>query len=182
MSGPAIGRLGHVGIHCRDLQKQKAFYRDVLGLTVTDESDERGLVFLSARPDEEHHELLLCAGRNVDGEAKLLQQVSFRCENVEDVVGFYHRLKDRQVRFDRVITHGNAIGVYFFDPEGNRCEIYWPSGMPARQPFGLDIDLEQPIAEIKAAVAEAVRLYGKTGVSKATGSNTPGARAAAPAS
>jgi catechol 2,3-dioxygenase-like lactoylglutathione lyase family enzyme len=44
MASPSIARLGHVGLHVRDLETQKAFYRDILGLTVSDEDPEMGLV------------------------------------------------------------------------------------------------------------------------------------------
>ena len=119
MSTPSIARLGHIGIHVLDLEKQKAFYRDILGLTVSDEDPELGMVFMSSRPDDEHHELLLCRGRNVDDQARVVQQVSFRCNTLEDVVGFYRRFKEHGVKLDMIISHGNAIGVYGFDPEGN---------------------------------------------------------------
>jgi catechol-2,3-dioxygenase len=58
-----VARLGHVGLHVQDLEKQKALYRDIIGLTVTDEDTEGGLVFMSSRPEEKHHELLLCRGQ-----------------------------------------------------------------------------------------------------------------------
>jgi len=124
MAAPSIARLGHVGIHCKDLEGQKAFYRDVLGLQVTNEDDRMGMVFLSARPEEEDHELLLCAGREVD-DVLLLQQMSWRCNDLTDVIGFYERLKKHGVRFDMIVSHGNAVGMYFRDPEENRLEIYW---------------------------------------------------------
>src|ERR1700722_7584593 len=60
-----IAKLGHVGIHCNDLEATEAFYRDVVGLTVTDEDLQAGMVFLSAQPDQEHHELVLLRGRDV---------------------------------------------------------------------------------------------------------------------
>ena len=60
---PTISGLGHVGIYCFDLDAQERFYTEVLGLTKTDEDREHGLVFLSAQPEQEHHELLLVAGR-----------------------------------------------------------------------------------------------------------------------
>jgi hypothetical protein len=34
-----------------------------LGVTITDEDEERGIVFFSARPGEEHHEFVLQRGR-----------------------------------------------------------------------------------------------------------------------
>lgn len=164
MAGPSIARLGHVGIFCKDLNKQKTFYKDIIGLQVTDEDPNVGMVFMSARPEEEHHEFLLCGGRNVDDhDALLLQQVSFRCNTLEDVIGYYKRLKENNVQFDMVVSHGNAIGAYFRDPEGNRLEIYCGTGLNARQPYLQRLDLTQSPDEIMRQVEESVREYGKTG-------------------
>ena len=56
--------------------------RAILGLEVTDEDLDMGVVFMSARPAQEHHELALVSGRNVGAEALVLQQVSFRCDTL----------------------------------------------------------------------------------------------------
>lgn len=160
----AISRLGHVGLYCTDLDRQVAFYRDVLGLTVTDADPEHGIAFLSARPEEEHHELLLLKGRNVGPEAQVVQQVSFRCPSLDDVIEYRRRLLAEGVRLDVVANHGNAVGVYFFDPEGNRCEVYWATGIRARQPFVLPANLEAEPEEILRAVRDAVARHGATGV------------------
>ncbi len=162
-ASPSIARLGHVGLYVDDLEKQKSFYRDVLGLTVTDEDAKRGLVFMSSRPVEEHHELLLCRGRNAGSETRILQQVSFRCNSFDDVIAFYQRLKAAGVKFDMVVSHGNAVGVYIYDPEGNRIELYWATGLQAKQPYGDPLDLDQPPAQILAHIEEHVAKYGKTG-------------------
>lgn len=162
MKTPSVARLGHVGLHVQDLERAKVFYHDIIGLTVTDEDPERGMVFMSARPEEEHHELLLCRGRNVD-EAKVVQQISFRCDSFEDVLGFYRRFKENNVKFDMILSHGNAVGVYVFDPEGNRIETYWNTGLRAKQPYGEMIDLEKPPAELLRHIAEHVAKYGHSG-------------------
>jgi catechol 2,3-dioxygenase-like lactoylglutathione lyase family enzyme len=158
-----IAKLGHVGIHCHDLEACEAFYRDVLGLTVTDEDHEAGMVFLSAQPAHEHHELILVRGRDVPNGALMLQQISFRCNTLADVLQFYSRFKAHRVPFDMVVTHGNAVGIYFYDPEGNRCEVYWPTGLTARQPFLDALDLTQPADAIMARIQELVAKYGATG-------------------
>lgn len=160
---PAISRLGHVGLHVRDLERAKRFYRDVLGLQVTDEDPGLGVVFMSARPKEEHHELALFGGRNVGLEALVLQQVSFRCDTLDDVIGFYHRLRAHGVEIDVAGTHGNAVALYFFDPENNRCEVYWGTGLQARQPYLEAVDLDQPKEQIMRQVEESVRQHGRTG-------------------
>lgn len=163
MSAPSIARLGHVGIHCKDLQAQKAFYRDVLGLQVTNEDPEVGMVFLSARPDEEDHEFLLCGGREVD-DVLLLQQVSWRCNSLDDVIGFYRRFRDKHVKFDMIVSHGNAVGMYFRDPEDNRLEVYWATGLKARQPYLEKVNLDEPPDEIMRKIRESVAVHGETGV------------------
>ncbi len=163
MAKPSIARLGHVGIHVHDLEKEKAFFRDVVGLQVTDEDPELGLIFMSARPEEEHHEFLLCAGRNVDDSARVVQQVSFRCNSLDDIYGFYDRFREHGVRFDRMVSHGNAVSIYFYDPEGNRCEVYWNTGFKAKQPFGQKIDFAMPREKLMAEVEEYAVKYGKTG-------------------
>lgn len=163
MPAPAIRELGHVGIRCFDVQRQLDFYTRVLGLTLTDHDDELGIWFLSARPDVEHHELLLATGRTVARDARLIQQVSFRCAELDDVIGFLQRFRDEHTELDMVVSHGNAIGVYFFDPEGNRCEVYWQTGLQARQPFVQNIDLDQPTGDILAAVRDSVARFKDVG-------------------
>jgi catechol-2,3-dioxygenase len=163
MATPSIAKLGHIGLHVQDLEKEKTFYRDILGLTVTDEDLEVGMVFMSSRPEEEHHELLLCRGRNVSSDARVVQQISFRCNSLADVLGYYRRFKEYGVKIDVILSHGYAIGVYALDPEGNRFEIYWTTGWKAKQPYGIKINLEKPVEELMKQVEEEVRQYGKTG-------------------
>jgi catechol-2,3-dioxygenase len=161
---PALSGLGHVGLYCSDLAAQEAFYTEVIGLTKTDEDRARGMVFLSAQPDVEHHELLLVGGRNVGQDARVVQQVSFRCPSLADVTSYYQRFRERSVTVDMVVSHGNAIGVYFYDPEGNRGEIYCATGLVARQPFLQPVNLDDEPEEIMRAVAQGVEQFGETGV------------------
>lgn len=158
-----VAELGHVGIRCFDVEKQLAFYVDVLGLVVTDSDPEVGNFFLSARPDDEHHELLLAKGRDVALDGRLIQQISFRCDTFDDVVGLYRQLRSYGTTFDMIVSHGNAVGVYFFDPEGNRAEVYWQTGLVARQPFIENIDIETPADELMAAIRASVEKYGASG-------------------
>lgn len=161
-----IAELGHFGVFCHDIELCTRFYRDVLGLTVTDEDAGLGMRFFSARPNFEHHEFQLVEGRNV-GPAregnKLIQQVSFRVNTLPELQEFQQKFIEAGVEFDMVVSHGNAFGIYFFDPEGNRGEVYWQTGLPARQPFLVDLDLTRPVPELLAWNAELVAQYGKSG-------------------
>ncbi|AON53733.1 VOC family protein [Herbaspirillum seropedicae] len=164
MSSEKIAMLGHVGIHVTDMDRSRAFYRDVLKLTITDMDPVSGATFFSSRPEEEHHELLLAPGRTVKRGEVLVQQVSFRCNTLEEVIYFYKRLLEADAEIEQVVTHGNAIGVYFFDPDGNRCEVYWDTGLASKQPFKVAIDLTRSPAEIVQTVQDLVKQYGETGV------------------
>jgi catechol 2,3-dioxygenase-like lactoylglutathione lyase family enzyme len=134
-----VASLGHVGVYVRDIELSKEFYRDILGLTVSDVSPNSGSVFMTAQDRAaEHHELLLVPGRE-DG--KVVQQISFRCSSIADLKEFHRLLLERRVPIVRTVSHGNALGVYFLDPDGNQVEIYWPTGIDWPQPFGKPVDL-----------------------------------------
>ena len=121
--------------------------------------------FFRSAAEEEHHEFLICGGRNVeDKDALLLQQVSFRCNSLEDVIGYYRRFKQHNVQFDMIVSHGNAVGLYFRDPEGNRCEVYWPTGLKARQPYLEMVNLDEDPDEIMRKIKESVAEHGEQGV------------------
>jgi catechol 2,3-dioxygenase-like lactoylglutathione lyase family enzyme len=154
--------IGHVGLFVADLDRSKRFFCDLIGLTITDQVDG-GPIFLSSRPNEEHHELVLVVGRNMPEGAKLLQQLSFRCTSLDAVIDYYKKLKIARVRLQQVVSHGNAVGVYFFDPDGNRCEVYWDTGLTARQPFVDALDLDLPAAQILEQIKSSVARYGATG-------------------
>lgn len=147
---PQIARLGHVGLYCDDLMKMRHFYSQVLGLTITDEDLDRGICFLSAIPEAEHHELALAQAKEPGQKTRSVQQVSFKVDSLDDVRSFYHRLKDEGLKIDRTVTHGIACSVYFFDPEDNRVELYYTTPYNVRQPLGHVIDLDAPDSELLA--------------------------------
>jgi catechol-2,3-dioxygenase len=163
---PRIARLGHVGIYVFDLDAMTNFYSEVLGLSITDTMPgPKGIVgvFLSARPEVEHHELLLMRGRRSTAESRMIQQISFRCDRLEDIKGYHRVLKAAEVEFDMEVSHGNAIGIYFYDPEGNHVEVYWDTGLKARQPFADLVDLDQDVATLLSVVKARVAECGETG-------------------
>jgi catechol-2,3-dioxygenase len=138
-----IAELGHTGLWVNDLPKMKDFYTRVLGLHVTDEDEQEGMVFLSSRPEAEHHELVLARGRVGGPETKVTHQISWRVPRLEDVLAFHERFRSEGIQVQQEVTHGNAVGIYFFDPEGNRNEVYWQTGRDVRQPFRKSLNLDQ---------------------------------------
>ena len=151
---PKVPSRGHLGLYVKDVEHSVAFYRDVLGLQVSDRSP-RGAVFMTAQDRlAEHHELLVAPGREGDG--KILQQISFRCGSLADVKDFYRIFLERQVPIQRVVTHGNTVSIYFEDPDNNTVEVYWPTGIDVPQPFGQPVDLSQSDDEIMSRVRQLV--------------------------
>jgi catechol-2,3-dioxygenase len=143
-----IVELGHTGVYVFDLAVMEEFYTRVMGLTVTDRDEDLGIVFLSARPEVEHHELVLQRGRSAGADARLVHQISWRTDSLESLVAFHRHFRANDVKVQQEVSHGNAIGIYFYDPEGNRNEVYLAIDRDVRQPFRKDINLDQPIADI----------------------------------
>jgi len=145
---PKVTSLGHLGLYVRDMERSVKFYRDILGIQVSDRSP-RGAVFMTAQNRlVEHHELLLAPGRNEDGKANILQQISFHCASIADVKEFYRLFVDHNVPINRCVSHGNTVSIYAEDPDGNSVEVYWPTGVDVPQPFGKPMDLSKSEAEI----------------------------------
>ena len=144
--------LGHVGIYVRDLERMVAFYRDFMGMQVTKQNWRAGIVFLSANPEAVDHEIALMRGRPSAEDPHLIQQISLRVASLDDVRDFHRRLRAEGYRIDRVANHASAIGCYFFDPEGNRTEVFWVTGRPSWVPVGDPIDIEQPDEAVLAEV------------------------------
>jgi catechol 2,3-dioxygenase-like lactoylglutathione lyase family enzyme len=138
----AVKELGHVGLYCSDVQKSQDFYTHILGLTVTDAHPEGHIIFLSAQPESEHHELALCPGRDAPPGAKVVQQVSFIVEDLADLKQFHALLKSEGVRIRSVVNHGIALAIYFYDPDENVVEIYAKTPYKIPQPFSEDVDLD----------------------------------------
>ena len=152
-----ITGLGHTGLWVTDLEKMRDFYERVIGLTVTDEDEEQGIVFFSSRPGVEHHEFVLQRGRTAPPGSLLPHQVSWRVDSVETLQMYHHRFKAEGVPVQQEVTHGNAYGIYFFDPEGNRGEVYLRIPRDVRQPFRKTLNLEQPAAEVNAEAERLLR-------------------------
>src|SRR5207249_2724981 len=144
--------LGHVGIYVRDLERMVAFYRDVMGMRITKQNWRVGIVFLSADPDAVDHEIALMRGRPDATDPHLIQQISMRVASLDDLRAFHRRLVAEGYRIDRVVNHASAIGCYFFDPEGNRTEVFWVTGRPCWVPTANPIDIEQPDEALLAEV------------------------------
>lgn len=148
-----IRGLSHIVLHVNDLDTMVNFYRDVLGLVKYREHEGR-MVFLTADPAAEDHELALVRGR--EGSAKLIAHIAWRVSTPADVKEYYDKFKTLGVPIDHCVSHayevfGNTVSCYFLDPEGNRLEIYAlvseRDSARVNRPLDLDLPLEQIVAQ-----------------------------------
>lgn len=143
--------LGHFGIFVKDMPKMIDFYVNVLGLTLTDRGTEDRIVFLSGHPETEHHEIALAKSADQKTDAG---QISFHVDSLEDLRTLYRRIGAYGCEFDRVVNHGIAFGCYFRDPEANRVEVYWSTGIDYPQPFAVPIDIEAGDEELMRTIED----------------------------
>src|SRR5689334_11900400 len=144
--------LGHVGIYVYDLERMVAFYRDTLELRITKQNWRAGIVFLSADPERADHEIALFRGRAEDADSRVINQISLRVESLDDLRVVYRRLIDARLKIDAVVNHVSALGCYYFDPEGNRSEVFWVTGRECWVPIVHPIDIERPDDAVLAEV------------------------------
>ncbi len=140
----------HFGIYVTDVEKMVAFYTEVFGLTVTDRGEGRTfkntLVFMSASADQ-HHQLVIASGRPV-GSASTVMQISFLVPSIQSLRDLWKKAEACGATNIRGLNHGNALSVYFLDPEGNAVEMYVDTPFYVSQPHGDPLDLAKSDAEL----------------------------------
>ncbi len=147
--------FGHIGIYVADIERQSAFYKNYLDFTETDRGSLAGahgpvqLVFLSRDPDE-HHQIVMASGRPEIIDFNIINQISLRADSLQTLKDFHRRLQDAPVTEIRPVTHGNAISVYFKDPEGNRIELYINTAWYVDQPCRIPAPFQLPADELMA--------------------------------
>jgi catechol-2,3-dioxygenase len=154
---PALQRkdalvFSHMGFYVRDLQRMARFYRDVMGFFETDRGDlgPVQLVFLSRDPSE-HHQVVLASGRPAEPGFNVINQISLRVPDLDTLREMRNRVAaDPDVTELLCATHGNAVSIYFRDPEGNRLEVFMDTPWYCEQPLREPIDLDRPEAEVMA--------------------------------
>lgn len=145
--------LSHVGLFVREVEPMIRFYSALFDLKITDRGQGRTfkneLVFMSAHPDH-HHQLVISSGRPPEATFSTVMQLSFKATSIDDL---------RQVSIAApalgatklfTLNHGNALSVYFSDPEGSTVEVYFDTPFYVSQPHGDPLDLSKSDSELMA--------------------------------
>ena len=144
-----ISGLSHVGVFVKDLDEMTKFYCDTLGLTESHRNEDR-MVFLTADIEKEDHEVVLVRGR--DGDSKLIQQLSFRVGTIDDVRAFYQTFQKTGVPIQQTVSHGAGASCYFYDPEGNRIEVFADIMVEGGRGYSGPIDLDQSADDLATLI------------------------------
>lgn len=124
-----IGKLGHVVLNVRDIERSARFYTQVLGFQVSDVYPEEmvpgGMVFLRCNPD--HHGIALVGSLEAEAANIELNHLAFEVASLDEVVRAHDHLRRHGVRIDFAGRRraGCQIAVEFRDPDNHRLEIYW---------------------------------------------------------
>jgi catechol 2,3-dioxygenase-like lactoylglutathione lyase family enzyme len=159
MTQPISISFSHVGIYVTDIDKMVDFYTRFLGFVVSDRGAtvSGGRITFLTRDSNEHHQLVMATGRPADLPFNVVNQISFRVDSLRTLKQMHAALKNEPVKDLGPISHGNALSVYFLDPEGNRIELLIDTPWYVPQPMRIPLDLSLPDAELWSAVEEQAR-------------------------
>jgi len=120
-------RIGHVHLKVADLERSLAFYRDVLGLEVTQRFGSQA-AFLSA--GGYHHHLGLNTWESAGGPPPApgttgLYHVAILYPTRAALADALRRLLQAGIPLDGAADHGVSEALYLHDPDGNGVELYW---------------------------------------------------------
>jgi len=151
--------LSHVGFYVTDINKMVDFYTRFLGFTVSDRGPRPdGEIVFMTRDASEHHQLVFASGRPAELSFNVINQISFRLDGLATLREMHAELKNEPVDVLGPVTHGNALSIYFLDPEGNRVELLigtpWYVPQPCRLPVDLSLSDEQMWASIEKTIRD----------------------------
>lgn len=163
--GFRIKRVGHLVLRVKDVERSRRFFEDILGFPVVAQN-ERGMVFFSTDVEDNHHMLAIMPAKEgapmPSPDQVGMQHVSFELDSFAELQDAYRVFKEKGVAIDHTIFHGVTKSVYFYDPDGNRLEVY--CNVPAEEyrksvphPYsrygGIEDELEGKIPQKPGTVA-----------------------------
>ncbi len=124
-----IGKIGHVVLNVRDVDRSVRFYTQVLGFEISDLYPEEmvpgGMAFLRCNPD--HHGIALVGSMQETNPNAELNHIAFEVGSLDEVIRARDHLARNNVQIDFAGRRraGCQIAVEFRDPDNHRLEIYW---------------------------------------------------------
>jgi catechol 2,3-dioxygenase len=154
----AAADVGHVNLTVTDLERAVAFYRDVIGLRVTQRDEQSA--FLAA--GDYHHHVALntwdADAREPPAHAAGLHHFALRLPDAVAMAEVVVRILRAGHELLGATDHGVNLAVYLRDPDGNGLELMLdrPSARWPRDAEG-QIAMRVDPLDLRALVAEALR-------------------------
>ena len=119
-----VNKVGHVVLNVRDVDQSVKFFTEALGMELMAHNQERHMAFLSF--GTQHHDIaLFMAPVGAERSELGLNHIAMQIEGGEqELKELYGRLVTHGAKIDSTTDHGLTHSVYFFDPDGNRLEIF----------------------------------------------------------
>jgi catechol 2,3-dioxygenase len=124
-----INKVGHVVLNVTDVEASAKFYTEALGMEVM-RLREGNAAFLSF--GTQHHDIALFKAPEGAERGQLgLNHIALQIDGGEmELRQLYGRLVQQGAKVDFTTDHGMTHSVYFFDPDGNRLEIFCETMTP----------------------------------------------------
>ena len=125
----AISKIGHLVLHCRDLERTVQFYTQVLGFRVSDvyphEMVPGGMVFM--RYNHDHHGIGFVGCMEGESAHVELNHVAFEVATLDEIfrARIYLEKMGVPIDFEGRRRAGTQISLEFQDPDGHRLELFW---------------------------------------------------------
>lgn len=117
-------QLGSVTLNVNNLEVQRKFYEEVVGLHIIEESSQK--ISLGVKETREVLINLLSLESKKDRLRETgLYHVAFLLPTREALGGILRHLLEIKVQLGGAADHGYSEALYLNDPEGNGIEIYW---------------------------------------------------------
>lgn len=123
----AMGPLQHINIRCADAERSRAFYTDIMGLSVGARPPFASVGYWLYQGEEPIvHLVQKPAGETVKGPGTgNLDHIAF---SGRDLAAFRNTLASAGVAFEeRLVPRENVTQVFVTDPEGIRLELNFPA-------------------------------------------------------
>ena len=125
-----ISKVGHVVLAVRDPEASAKFYVEALGMDLMTFMPELQMAFLSFGT-RDHDIALIKAPEGAPLGSQGLSHTALEIEGGEEELRqLYRRLLDHGARVEFTADHGLSKSLYFFDMDGNRLELFFPTMAP----------------------------------------------------
>ena len=154
-----IARVSHVVLNVSDPEASAEWYRDVLGMEWMNYSPGLGMSFMSFGTLDHDMALMKAPEGAPLGSPGLAHTALCIDGGEEELKEIYQRIKATGAKIDFLADHGLTKGFYFFDPDGNRLEIFYQhmfgeEAMNYMREAGAVLDAYDELEAVPAAPAD----------------------------